>query len=67
MQDDEIDAMIQTLKDAGVPDAQVICLLEILGRAEELSAELATGLKLFEKQRVQETVAGAVLKIITGT
>lgn len=63
MQDDEINAIIQTMKEARVPPAQMRRSLDLLGRAEELSNELVAALVPSEEQKVQAAIAGAINKI----
>jgi DNA-binding transcriptional MerR regulator len=63
MRDDEINELIQMMKDAGVPQAQVRRTLEVLGQAEALGMELWEDAALSEKQHVRETVAAVLLKI----
>jgi hypothetical protein len=63
MRDDEINELIQMMKDAGVPQAQVRRTLEVLGQAEALGMELWEDTAPSEKQHVRETVAVALLKI----
>ena len=40
MHDDEIDELIQMMKDAGIPQVQVRRTLEVLGQAEALGIAL---------------------------
>lgn len=63
MHDDEIDALIQTMKDAGITQARVRRTLEVLGQAEALGSELWADAAPSEKQRIQETVAAALLRM----
>jgi hypothetical protein len=63
MHDDEINELIKTMKDAGMPQALVRRTLEVLGQAEALGSELWDDVVLSEKRRVRETVAAAMLKI----
>ena len=63
MHDDEIDELIQTMKDAGIPQVQVRRTLEVLGQAEALGIALGEGAVPSEKRRVRDLVATALLKI----
>lgn len=63
MLDDEVNAMIQLMKDCGVREKQIRLILELLGQAEEINAELETTLMSFQTRDVQKAIAAAMLKI----
>lgn len=64
MHDDEVNAVLQALKDAGVPPALVRRALDLLGRAQVLIGELAATVVPSERNRVQETMSRAIFKIL---
>lgn len=63
MPDDDVNAMIQVMKDCGVREKQITRVLEFLGEAEEINAELEARLLSFQRREVQKTLAAAMLKI----
>lgn len=63
MGDDEVNDLIQILKDAGVSPAQVRRTLVLLGQAQELSDELTANLGPDDQQEVKKTVGAALAGI----
>ena len=63
MRDDEINELLQVMKDAGIPPVRLRRTLEMLGHAEALGMELWEDAAPSVKQHVRETVAAALLRI----
>lgn len=63
MHDDEINELLQMMKDAGIPQVRLQRTLEVLGHAEKLGMELREDAAPSVKQRVREMVAAALLRI----
>lgn len=55
--------MIQTLKDCGVREKHIQRILELLGEAEDINAELESTLMSFQHRDAQKVIAAAMLKI----
>ena len=63
MHDDEINELLQMMKDAGIPQVRLQRTLEVLGHAEALGMELWEDAAPSVKRHVRETVAAALLRI----
>lgn len=63
MHDDEINDLVQALKDAGIPQTQVKRTLEVLGQAEALGIEFGIDVAESRNHRLKETVADALRRI----
>jgi hypothetical protein len=63
MDDDEINQMIEHINDGGIRETQIPRILELLGAAEELSAELEATLIPSQRRNVRNEISAAMLKV----